>query len=228
MQDKCPICDEPLIIKTIKKELALGSVDYPIAQVCPKGHWSRDLTGAGDIVSKPLAAKEEPKPKPKPVPEAPKMPKPMPAAKPLDFNKIITIVLALLVIGGLVWAFYPAAKKLEKGATPTPTPTVTQAPIQAPTPTPEITPTGNKTRILLDSNRGFIPNTKTIKLGDEIVWRNNEKITVTLVSSESPRLFDEQILAYDKEYRYIFKKTGTYTFYLKENTSLKGTIIVES
>jgi len=222
MQDKCPDCGESLITKTIKKELGFGSIDYPVAQVCPKCGWSKDLTGAGEIVSKPLVVKEEPK-KPSPQPKVPKMPKPAPSAKPLDFNRIITVVLALLVLLGLLWAFYPMPEQVEK-ATPTPTPTVTQTAVQTPTPTPEITPTGNKIRIKLDSQRGFIPNSQAIKTGDEIVWRNDGKVTVTLVSNEG--LFADQLLAFDKEYRYVFKKTGTYTFNLKDK-NFSGTVTVE-
>lgn len=223
MEEKCPKCGEPLITKTIRKELGTGSIEYPVAQVCPNCHWSRDLTGAGGIVSKPLVAKEEPKPQP--VPKAPKMPKPAPAAKPPDFNKIITVVLALLVVGGVVWAFYPTAPEQVEKATPTPTPTITQTPLETSIPTPKITPTGKKIPIKLDSRRGFIWDKSPIKVGDEIVWRNDGKETVTLVSID--KLFADKMLAYDKEYRSIFNGTGTYSFYLKENKSLTGTVIVE-
>lgn len=235
MQDKCPKCGEPLVTKTIKKELAMGSIDYPISQTCPKCNWSRDLTGASDIVSKPvteapLAAKKEelkiPPAPPKAVP--PKaQPKPEPSS---NINKIITVALAILVLGGLAWAFflYPATQKQGGNIpTPTPTPVITQTPAQTPTVTtiPEVMPTGNKTLVKLDSRRGFIPNKQTTKPGDEIVWRNTGTDTLTLVSSEA--LFDAQLLANDKEFRYIFKKTGTYSFYLKGNTNLNGTIVAE-
>jgi len=56
------------------------------------------------------------------------------------------------------------------------------------------------------------------------VWRNEGKVTVTLVSNEG--LFVEQLLAFDKEYRYVFKKTGTYAFNLKDK-NLGGTVTVE-
>jgi hypothetical protein len=229
MQDKCPNCGEPLITKTIKKELGHGGIDYPVALICPKCHWSKDLTGAGDIVSKPVVPgkiKTEEKP-PVAAPAPPKAP-----AKPeLPINKIITIALAILVLGGIVWAFilYPASKHVEVPK-PTPTATVTQTSVQpTSTPVPGVTPTGNKIPVFLDSLRGFIRNKDiTIKLGDEIVWRNTGIDTITLVSNDEPRLFDNQTLANDKEYRYIFKKTGTYNFYLKGgNTNLNGTIIVE-
>ncbi len=230
MQDKCPKCGEPLITKTIKKELGLGSIDYPIALECPKCHWSKDLTGAGDIVPKPEAPtrikKEEVIIPPSPPKAAP--PKPQPKPEPSSgINKLITIALAILVLGGIVWAFflYPITSEQVGTPKPTATPEITQTPVQpTSTPVPEVTPTGKKIRMLLESQRGFSPKQLTTKPGDEIVWRNDGTITVTLVGNDG--LFDDQLLAYDKEYRYIFKKPGTYSFNLK-GKNLNGTITVE-
>jgi plastocyanin len=239
MLDKCPNCGEPLVTKTIKKKLATGSIDYPISQTCPKCNWSKDLTGASDIVSKPVteippaAKKEEVK-----IQLAPPKAEP-PKAQPMlgpstDINKIIIVVLAILVLGGLAWAFFlhpGAPTKQVENPKPTVTATVTQTTVQTPivtvTTIPEVTPTGNKTLVELDIRRGFVRNGEiTIKPGDEIIWTNTGTDTLTLVSSDG--LFDAQILAYDKEYRYTFlKSSGIYNFYLKENTNLNGTIVVE-
>lgn len=117
-------------------------------------------------------------------------------------------------------------------ATPTPTPTPTTTPAvtatAAPsitiTPLPGVTSTGKSILIKLDSQRGFIPDTQTIQQGDEILWSNYYTETVTLISGEG--LFVAQLLPYYAEYRYVFKTPGTYTFYLKENKNLTGTIIV--
>ncbi len=243
MQDKCPNCGEPLVTKTIKKKLATGSIDYPISQTCPKCNWSKDLTGAGDIVSKPVtekpleAKKEAVKIQHAPPKVVPPKSQPMPGPS-TDINKIITVVLAILVLGGLAWAFflYPGAPTKQVGniPTPTPTPVITQTLVQTPTVTtiPEVTPTGNKTLVQLDSRRGFIPNKQTIKIGDELIWENGEAETVTLVSNDglyisSDGKYDNQTLAYGKRTTYIFNKPGTYSFYLKENTNLNGTIVVE-
>lgn len=112
-------------------------------------------------------------------------------------------------------------------AVPTPATTTTTATITSTSSAivPEVAYTGNGTQVKLDSRRGFIPNIQTIKAGDEVVWNNFDTVTVSLVSKDG--LFDAKSLAYDKQYRYIFKKPGTYTFTL-ENTGLDGTIIVES
>jgi plastocyanin len=228
MQDKCPKCGEPLITQTIKKELGHGSIDYPVSQTCPKCNWSKDLTGAGDIVSKPFIPemkKEDVKIQPAPPKAAPAKAPSKPVPSP-DINKTITIALAILVLGGIVWAFFPSSVPEQvESPKPTATATVTQTTVQ-PTRTPvaEVTPTGNKTLVKLDSRRGFIPNTKTIKLGDEIIWENSEAETVTLVSNNE--LFAEQILPYGKRANHTFKKTGTYSFNLKDK-NLKGTITVE-
>lgn len=115
MEDKCPNCGETLITMTIQKKLSLGSIDFPVAQICQKCNWSRDLTEAGDIVVKPPSEKKVPE-KPRPVPEK----------NNPDMNKIITIALALLVIAGIIWAFIPKGTEQPGAIQPLPTPLVTE------------------------------------------------------------------------------------------------------
>lgn len=129
------------------------------------------------------------------------------------------IVIVLTLLSGCI-----AGERATPTPTPSQTPTVTATPQITATPLPEVTPTGKSILIKLDHDRGFIPNAQTIQAGDEIVWNNYYTETVTLVSDEG--LFDAQVLDYYQEYRYIFKKPGTYSFYFKENKNLKGTITV--
>lgn len=235
MEDKCPECGETLLTKTIQKKIGSGSIDYPIAQTCPKCKWSKDLTGAGDIVAKPVMAdagtsgKEEVKTEIKTGVQTVAPSKP--AQSPIGINALIPIVLAILVLGAISWVFLinPAQKEqVVIPPTPVPTPVVTQipAPTPASTPAPEVTASGNKSFVKLETKRGFNPKTRTIKPGDEIVWTNEGTYSITLMSSEG--LFEEKILNIAKQTNYIFKKTGTFSFSLKGNdTSLTGTIVVE-
>lgn len=63
-----------------------------------------------------------------------------------------------------------------------------------------------------------------IKADDEIIWTNEGTYPVTLVSTDG--LFEPKLLDPGKRASYLFKKPGTYSFYLNENKNAKGTIIV--
>jgi len=238
MEDKCPKCGETLLTKTIQKKIGSGSIDYPIAATCPKCKWSKDLTGAGDIVAKPVMAdagalkKEEvisfiqPSAK-QPVPAvAPSKPAPSPGG----INTLIPIILAILVVGAIAWVFFMDPAQEEQVITPpTPVPTtaITQTPVKTSTntPVPEVTASGKDITVKLETKRGIIPKTVTIKPGDNIVWTNDGVYAVTLVSSEG--LFEEKFLNNAKRTNYTFLRTGTFSFYLKDDKSLTGTIVVE-
>lgn len=243
--DRCPKCGEVLVAKTIRKELGTGSIEIPVSEECPKCGWSRDMTGAADIkppampvsenVKREEVKKEEIKRQviEKPAAVSPP-PKPQPRPESSGFNKYLTAGLAILVIGALVWAFLiaPTTPK-EPGATvqPTPTPQVTSAsaaPV-ATTGTPaEVTPTGKKIQVKLDRMRGLynlVGGSMTIKAGDEVLFTNEGTYPVTIVSVDN--LFEPKFLDNGKRSNYLFKNTGSYGFYLKENKNLNGTIIVE-
>ncbi len=129
----------------------------------------------------------------------------------------------------LLAVFFSGCVSPQATPTPAPTPTTpavtpTAAPSITAPPLPEAIPTGKSFLIKLDSQRGFIPGTQTIQPGDEILWSNYDTVTVTLISGEG--LFVAQVLQYYAGYRYVFQTPGTYTFYLKENKNLTGTVIV--
>ncbi|VVB92088.1 Uncharacterised protein [uncultured archaeon] len=234
MEDKCPKCGNFLITKTIKKELGQGSIDYPVSQMCPKCNWSKDLTGAGDIVPKPLAIPEEEIEKNKVKPAAAPV-KIRPKAEPSSsgMNPVIIVVLAIFVVAALAWVFLPPApKQSSETPTPTPVPTITGSPAATAavaitnTPVTEVTPTGAQKWIQLDSYRIFRNDASNIKVGDKVTWKNIGKDPFTLLSNDIPD-FGEKLLDNDKIISYIFKKPGTYGFYLKNNENLNGSIIVE-
>lgn len=236
MEEKCPECGELLKIKTIKKELGLGSIDYPVAQICPKCNWNKDLTGASDIVSKPIAAggdriKNEEEDLLRIISTPPKVP---PKKSPSSgINILVTLSLVIIVLGGLIWAFYPTEpEQAQNGEIPQSAPEVliAETPVHTPTitPAPEVTPTGKKVLVKLDRHRGFfnlIQGSQKISTGDEVIWTNDGTDPITLMSSDG--LFEARLLDNGKRTNYTFKKPGTYGFYLKENNNLTGSIVVE-
>ncbi len=267
MVDKCPKCGETLITRSIQKKLGLGSIELPVARICPKCNWSKDLTGAGDIVAKPPAtgvteagmgkksegapvkpvhSPEKARPlqerqgkaqeKPKSEPGQPKPQAAETAPSSPDMNRIITIVLALLVIAGIIWTFLPKGEVTPKDSMPESTPTTTPAPALAATAietvkaTPETTPSGTHIKVNIDRDRGYyVPAQKDliIKPGDDVVWENVGSYPLTFISRDG--LFDDKFLDYKKISNYTFKKTGTFVFDIKVNDVKKfnGTVTVQ-
>ena len=229
MEDKCPNCGETLITRTIKKKIGLGSIDYPIAQTCPKCKCSKDLTRAGAIVPKPVFQEtgETKKAEVKPDIKTSASPK---TASPTGMSTFIPIVLAILVVGAIGWVFFmnPAEQKqVDNSPKPTPPNAITQTPVLTPksTPAPEVIATGKQIPVILETKRGIVPKAVTIKPGDEVVWTNDGTYAVTLVSSDG--LFEDKFLNNLKRMSYVFKKTGTFSFYLQHDKNLAGTVVVE-
>jgi plastocyanin len=169
-------------------------------------------------------------------PVMPSSPKVQPTAGTAGFNKVLTIGLAILVIGGLIWAFflYPAAPKQltstsTSSPTPTPAPAITATatiPVVTGTRVPEITPTGNKTYITLDRYRIFRGASLNLRTGDEVIWSNEGLDPITVTSDDIPG-FTEKVLDNGRQTSpYMFKSSGTYTYYLKNNKNINGTIKV--
>ena len=240
MADKCPKCGETLIKRTIQKKLGTGSIDIPVADICPKCNWSRDLTGAGDIIAKPLAPFAEAKleKKPEVVSHAPEKPKyiqeratpfqskpkqvlektkPRPSAskqRVLDMNRVITFALAFLVIAGIVWAFMPKGNEPPGDIRPpAPTPELTASATVTATPASQVTYTGNNITVKIDRDRGFyVPAQSNLKIkpGDGVIWLNEGTYSLTLISKDG--LFEDKILDNDKRMTHIFTNTGTFTF----------------
>lgn len=186
------------------------------------------MTGAGDIISEPVIKRESETNsgktlKPIAQTEIPKEPEP---SSPINF--IIVMALIVIVIGGFAYAFLshvsensPLVQNSTKG--------IDQRSIEATTETsvPEYTvvPTGKKWPVLLDYKRGFVRNSDlTIKLGDEVVWDNINKVPVTIVSKDD--LFEKTVLGYGKQASFMIEKPGVYVFYLEKNINLTGTITV--
>ncbi len=102
---------------------------------------------------------------------------------------------------------------------PTPEPTI------IPTPTPTLTHTPTVIPVTIDTRRGFSPYNVSIKIGDSVMWVNKDMLErkTTIVSKEG--LFTK-LVDFEKRFEYSFNKSGKYTFYLKENPKINGTVDV--
>jgi hypothetical protein len=226
MDELCPNCKKPLTTKTIIKKMSQGVIEYPVAKICPKCRWNRDLTGAGDIISEPVLKRERDIKHGKPLKPIAQTGKESESSS--SMNLFIVLALIVLVIGGLAFAFLtqvPVKSLFIQNSTPGINQKSINATAETPVPEDTVVPTGKKWPVLLDYSRGFLRNNDlTIKLGDEVVWDNINTVPVTLVSKDD--LFENILLDYGKQASFIIKKPGVYVFYLEKNRNMTGTITV--
>lgn len=189
------------IIINITNESGSDSVVIPVESACPQSNMSKYLTEAG-ISSKVLI-------------------------------KLISVALAIIIILGIAWTFYPKVKEQPINIQPevetsavTGIPSVTEIPIVAETIVPTITPKGSITHISLDRHKILRGGSPSIKVGDEIIWINDGLDSITIVSDNIPGFGEEVLDVGKKTTPFMFTRPGTYTYYLKSNKNVNGTIKV--
>lgn len=112
------------------------------------------------------------------------------------------------------------------GGTPTtpvqPSPT-TQAKAS---PTPSITPVAVVTVKIIgkDGKYAFDPATLKVRVGSQVVWRNNSDTIHTVTSNTL--VFNSNLFGVNHTFTAIFTRPGTYPYYCNIHTSMIGTIIV--
>lgn len=84
------------------------------------------------------------------------------------------------------------------------------------------------------TSSGFVPQTMTVKVGQPIVWTNNDSSPHQINSDPFPTdnavpgLNSGSGLSKGQTYRYVFSKAGTYTYHDDLNPyKFKGTVIVQ-
>ncbi|HLF54587.1 MAG TPA: cupredoxin family copper-binding protein [Candidatus Nanoarchaeia archaeon] len=73
----------------------------------------------------------------------------------------------------------------------------------------------------------FQPQSVNIKVGDTVVWTQQDSVqhTVTIVSG--PESFDSGLLSQGQTFRYTFTKPGTYSYKCTPHPGMTGRIFVE-
>ncbi|PAV12148.1 hypothetical protein ASJ81_00345 [Methanosarcina spelaei] len=72
----------------------------------------------------------------------------------------------------------------------------------------------------------FSPEKIDIHSGENVTWINFKKPKAPVVLVSADELWEEAILNYGKAFSVTFEKPGTYTFTLKDNPNIKGTVTV--
>lgn len=72
----------------------------------------------------------------------------------------------------------------------------------------------------------FSPEEIEIHSGESVTWTSFKKPKGPLVLVSADELWEETTLYYGKAFSFTFEKPGTYSFTLKDNPEIKGTVIV--
>jgi plastocyanin len=160
----------------------------------------------------------------------------------MNKNAIILLIIVILVIIGLVFAF-----RRDEPATETPidqNPPVINTPIVPATTTPATTTRATSTpatstpitAVLHNvsyTEAGFTPATLTIRQGDTVVFQNNSARGFWPASDEHPTHtiypeFDpKRVVAAGESWSFKFDKKGTWKYHDHRAASLGGTVIVQ-
>lgn len=72
----------------------------------------------------------------------------------------------------------------------------------------------------------FSPEKIDIHSGENVTWINFKKPKAPVVLVSADELWEKTTLNYGKAFSFTFEKPGTYTFTLKDNPNMKGTVTV--
>lgn len=75
-------------------------------------------------------------------------------------------------------------------------------------------------------NFAFNPATLTVRVGDTVTFVNKDDETHTATATGGD--FDSGRLDQNASFSYTFTKPGTYSYYCRIHTSMKGTIVVQA
>ena len=70
----------------------------------------------------------------------------------------------------------------------------------------------------------FVPETLTVKLGDTVVWVNQDPFPHTVTAAGA---FDSRTMEAGKSWRYVAGRAGAYPYLCKLHSNMKGKLQVE-
>ena len=76
-------------------------------------------------------------------------------------------------------------------------------------------------------NFKFTPATLTVAAGTTVTWVNHDDVPHTVTSKGEAPVFDSGALDTDEKFSFTFSKPGSYPYYCKVHTHMKGVVIVK-
>ncbi len=134
---------------------------------------------------------------------------------------IIGIVLALLLIG-IVFLVVNNTSNVKPNLGTSINPT-TEHPTNPGTPPFPETPTLNREIII--KSFVFSPSTLNIRVGDSVMWINQDATPHTVTSDSGNELYSST-LSQSNSYSHTFDNAGTYDYHCKIHPMMKGKVIV--
>lgn len=124
-------------------------------------------------------------------------------------NKTLIVVIALVVVGFLVYLFIPNSKNVV-------------API-----VPTVTKSSPTTATISINNFAFNPSTTIIKVGSKVTWTNNDNVPHT-ITSDSGSLLRSPTLAPGQSFSFTFTKAGSENYHCSIHPSMTGQVAVQN
>ncbi len=134
------------------------------------------------------------------------------------------IIVVILILGG-IFLFSAQNKKSAPEVPPPPATTGTSTDQNAGSPTSATTEEmtgGTKVEI---KNFAFSPASITVKVGDSIIWTNNDTIPHSATADDSS--FDAGIMQPGESKTVKFDKAGTISYHCSIHPNMKATVIVK-
>ena len=96
---------------------------------------------------------------------------------------------------------------------------------QTPSPGPIPTNAANPSVIVHIKNYAYAPSSVTVKLGQSVVWINDDAVAHTATAVNAT--FDSGNIDTNATFTHTFTKAGTYAYYCAYHTYMKGTVVVK-
>jgi len=151
---------------------------------------------------------------------------------------VAAVVVVIIVVYLLIGSYSPAgtnytapeeSSSQNVASSPTPIPPPESAPTPSPEPPPVTLPPpahSSETFNVAISNFAYAPSEIHIKVGDKIIWTNEDSVGHT-VTSDSGSELDSALFGKNETYEHVFNTSGNFTYHCTPHKFMTGKVIVE-